>query len=191
MKSQKEERSIFISGKTVDLCPLDPEYDMNDYISWMNNQETTKFMETGGFVSTRQSLIEYINRYNSSKNLLLGIFSQSSNSHIGNITLHMIDYQNRTGEIGIVVGDKNSQGKGFAYESIRLILHHAFMRLNLHKVCAGMVAENIASKKAFEKTGFILEGTHRKHFFLQGKYVDCLRYGILDEEYYKSLHKPL
>jgi [ribosomal protein S5]-alanine N-acetyltransferase len=178
---------IFINGKSINLSPLDPEGDLSDYLLWMNDQKITQFMETGSFATTRRSLEEYIHKYNASKNLLLGIYPSEVECHIGNITLHMIDYQNRSAEIGIVIGDEASQGKGYAFEAIRLVLNHAFMRLNLHKVCTGMVAANVGSKKVFEKAGFILEGTLRKQFFSKGKYLDCYKYGILEEEYFESL----
>jgi len=57
------------------------------------------------------------------------------------------------------------------------------MRLNLNRISAGMVGENVASKRLFEKVGFTLEGTLREAFYLNGKYHDCYRYGILRKDY--------
>lgn len=76
-----------------------------------------------------------------------------------------------------------SRGKGYATEAIHLIVEHAFNKMNLRKVYAGMVHGNEASKKTFEAVGFHVEGTLRKHFYLNGKYLDCYRMGLLKSEY--------
>ena len=181
-------RIIFLKGNKIDLCPLDPEGDLTQYVSWVNDQENTKYMAVGNYPLTQVQLKEYIHCHSDSKSLLLGIFLKKENRHIGNITLHQVDHHNRVREIGILIGDKTSQGKGFGSEAVRLIVSHAFMRLNLHKLTTGMVQENAASQKMFEKIGFKREGCLRQHFYLDGKYHDCLRYGLLRSEYSASEH---
>ncbi|MBU2511637.1 GNAT family N-acetyltransferase [bacterium] len=183
MDKKSELQSVFLNGKRVCLRPLHPDEDLTDYLSWMNYQEITRYLETGKSVTTIKSLRDYIIQNNSSNSILLGIFIKETGKHIGNIKLHLIDYQNRSAEIGIIIGDKTSQGQGYACESIRLLLDHAFLRLNLHRVSAGMVVNNIASKRVFEKSGFVLEGTLRESFLLDGTYHDCYRLGILESEY--------
>jgi len=113
----------------------------------------------------------------------LGIFLKKPIKHIGNITLHQIDWKNRCAEIGIFVGDKQSRGKGCAVQAINLIADHAFNKLNLHKLYTGMTKVNEASKRAFEKVGFKIEGVLREHFYLNGEYLDAYRMGLLKDEY--------
>ncbi len=173
---------IFLKGNKIDLCPLDGEGDLTHYESWVNDQENTKYMAVGNYPSTKAQLKEYIQHYGDSKSILLGIFLKKGGRHIGNITLHQIDHHNRTAEIGILIGDKASQGKGFGTQALKLIAQHAFRRLNLHKLTTGMVVGNTASQKMFEKVGFKQEGCLREHFYLDGKYHDCLRYGLLRSE---------
>ena len=174
---------IFLEGNIVTLCPLTSESDYTNYLKWLNNQDTTQYLEVGNSVSTKKNVQEYVEKYNNSKNLLLGIFLKNTGEHVGNITLHMIDGQNRSAETGILVGEESARGCGCATEAIKLILGHAFMRLNLNRISAGMVGENVASKRLFEKVGFTLEGTLREAFYLNGKYHDCYRYGILRKDY--------
>ena len=45
-----------------------------------------------------------------------------------------------------------------------------------------MVKGNDASEKVFEKVGFKVEGILREHFYLNGKYLDCYRMGLLRSE---------
>ncbi len=175
-------RVVFLKGNKIDLCPLDCEGDLTHYVPWVNDQENTKYMAVGNYPSTKTQLKEYLQHYCDSKNILLGIFLKKGGRHIGNITLHRIDHHNRIGEIGILIGDKAARGKGYGSEAVKLIIQHAFQRLNLHRLTTGMVEGNTASQKMFEKAGFKQEGRLREHFYLDGKYQDCLRYGLLRSE---------
>jgi [ribosomal protein S5]-alanine N-acetyltransferase len=173
-------RSIFLEGKKIYLSPLSQKLDLKSYASWLNDQDTTLYMGSGRFPATVEGLKEYIRMYNQSKDgILLGIFLKNNSHHIGNITLNSIDWLNRHAEIGIIVGDKKSRGKGYASEAIGLVVDHAFNKLNLHKLYAGMIEGNEASRKAFRKSGFKEEACLRDHFYLNGKYLGCHRMGLM------------
>ncbi len=185
-KSDPVGRPIFLESKNIFLSPLSKEDNLEDYTSWINDQETTLFMGSGKFPISVDDLKNYIDSYNNSKDkMLLGIFLKKSSEHIGNVTLHLIDWKDSHAEIGILIGNKKTRGKGYATEAISLIADHAFNKLNLHKLYTGMIKENDASKRAFEKVGFKVEGILREHFYLCGKYLDCYRLGLLKDEYSK------
>ncbi len=138
-------------------------------------------------VAFAQAGANVIFTYNKSKDgMLLGIFIKKSSRHIGNITINSIDWRNRHAEIGIIIGDKKSRGKGYATEAIMLAVEHAFNKLNLHKLCAGMIKGNKASRKAFKKCGFKEEAVLREHFYLNREYLDCCRLGLLKAELKKQ-----
>ena len=140
-------------------------------------------MESGRIPLSKEQLREFIKAEYQNKNVFLGIVTKSDGKHIGNIRLHSINYMNRTGEIGVMIGDKNSRGKGFGAEALSIMANHAFSRLNMNKLSAGLITENIASQKFLEKVGFKLEGTLREHYFFDGKYYDCFRYGLLLKDF--------
>ncbi len=180
-------RPIFLKGKNIYLGALSPKERLEGYADWINDQETTLFMGSGRFPAAAGDLKAYLNAYSSSKDgMILGVFANKTSKHIGNITLHLIDWRNRNAEIGIIIGDKRSRGKGYATEAISLVVDHAFNKLNLHKLYTGMISGNEASKRAFDKAGFKIEGTLREHFYLNGKYLDCYRLGLLG----KDIKKP-
>lgn len=177
-------RSVFLQGKKVFLSPLSGARDLNGYASWLNDQETTLYMGSGRFPVTVGGLKDYIAQYNKSKDgMLLGIFLNKTKRHVGNITLHMIDWRNSHGEIGVIIGDKRSRGKGLAGEAIGLVVEHAFDRLNLHKVCAGMVEGNEASRRAFKNIGFKEEAVLKEQFYHKGRYLDCYRMALLRKDH--------
>jgi len=177
-------RPVFLKGENIMLSPLSAKHDLTDYASWLNDQETVLFIAGGKFPSTKEALAEYIDSCkHSNEGMLLGIFLNKSYKHIGNIALNHIMWKDRYADIGVLIGDKKSRGKGYAIEAVKLLTEHAFYKLNLHKIYAGMVKENKASINAFNRLGFKIEARFRKHCFVNNRYLDCYKMGLLKEEY--------
>ncbi len=172
--------AIFINGNNIYLRKVCID-DVNEkYHHWMNDYEVTKFTESYFFPSTKEDLEEYINAKQKDRNcIFLAIIFQENHQHIGNIKLGPINWIHRLADIGIIIGEKEYWGNGLAVESIRLVSDYAFSRLNLHKLTAGCYIDNIGSGKAFEKAGFIKEGTREKHLFHNGEYQDIVQYGMI------------
>ena len=178
----------FLESKNIFLRALSPTDDLSCYESWLNDQEITMYMGSGRFPLTVDSLKDYILKYNSSKDgILLGIFVKENEKHIGNITLHMIDWIHRKGEIGIIIGDKNYYRRGYGTEAVNLLLDHGFKRLNLNKITTGMVSLNKGSIKLFEKCGFESEGILKEDFYFENNYYDVYRCGIFKKSYFNNI----
>ncbi len=93
-------RAVFIESKSIFLAPLSKKDKLEGYTSWINDQETTLFMGSGRFPLNNADIKEYIKSYSSSKDgMILGIFLKKTSRHIGNITLHQIDWRNWDAEI--------------------------------------------------------------------------------------------
>jgi len=101
--------------------------------------------------------------------------------HIGNITLSNIHGTFRTAEISIILWDE--RGKGYGTEAIKTLVSHAFNRMNLNRIQAGAVVDNIGCIKAFEKAGFTREGVLREAYYCEGSYRDTVIMGILKREW--------
>ena len=109
--------------------------------------------------------------------LFLAIVYREGNRHIGNIKLGPISWKHKNAEIGIIIGEKDCWGKGYARQAIELLSEYAFSKLKLHKLTAGCYANNIGSVKAFEKAGFVQEGRKISQYLCEGKYVDGVLLG--------------
>jgi len=106
--------------------------------------------------------------------LLLGIFLAEGMGHIGNIRLGPVDRFHRHGAIGLLVGDKNCWGKGYASEAIGAVAEYALGPLDLHKVFAGYYAANAGSGKAFIKAGFKIESRAIAHCRFEKTWQDVI-----------------
>ncbi|MFM8454159.1 MAG: GNAT family N-acetyltransferase, partial [Gammaproteobacteria bacterium] len=113
---------------------------------------------------------------------LLGIFLYSG-QHIGNIKLGFINTTHYLASISLFLGSRNSQGKGYGMQAINLLKNYAFDTIGLKKLTAGMYSDNIASLKAFLKSGFQLEGIFKNHYELSnGKRTDVFQLGCLNKQ---------
>jgi RimJ/RimL family protein N-acetyltransferase len=74
-------------------------------------------------------------------------------------------------------------GQGYATEAARAMLAYGFERLNLYRVWAQCVADNLASARVLEKLGMRLEGRLRDNEQFKGRRWDTLLYAILEPEW--------
>jgi [ribosomal protein S5]-alanine N-acetyltransferase len=156
----------------------------DDYYRWMNDREVTQFLESRFFPNSIEGLRKYVeSKAFDRDNIFLAIVTKEDDRHIGNIKLGPINWIHRTGDIGILIGEKDCWGKGYAAEAIGLIAEYAFRILNLKKVTASAYDINKGSIKAFVKAGFEIEGERKQQFFCNGKYVNMVLMGLVNSEF--------
>jgi RimJ/RimL family protein N-acetyltransferase len=173
----------FLELKKVYLSVLSISDVNQNWTDWLNNSNITQYQDKQYFPQTLEKQERYFsNILNSSSDLLLAIRDKESNLHIGNVGLHDIDYIHRRCNIGVVIGNSDYWNKGIATDVIRGMVHHAFYALNLNRVTATIMSENIGSISAFKKCNFILEGTLVSFFYKNGSYRDAFIYSILRDD---------
>jgi ribosomal-protein-alanine N-acetyltransferase len=174
----------FLTGPRVYLrAVVDADLD-GDYLGWLNDAEVTRFLETGRYPVTRETLERYVARFRgSADDVLFAIVERGSEAHIGNVTLNHINWIRRSADTGILIGRKDLWGKGYGFEAWSLAIAYAFTRLGLRRITAGAVDLNGGSIAALKKLGFIHEGTLRQHALVDGEYRDSLMFGLLREEF--------
>ena len=155
------------------------EYCTNSYVSWMNDFEVIKYLETGGNY-TIEKLTEYINNVINTKLFFLAIHTKENGKHIGNIKIDPINTKHGYGEYGILMGDKSEWGKGYAFEASMTVIDFSFKILGLRKICLGVVNENYPAMNLYKKLGFKVEGVYKNHGIYNGKYLDIIRMALFN-----------
>jgi len=179
----------FLVGKKVYLRPIDMGDVNEEYLNWINDGDVINNLATV-FPTTLIGLENFVkSAINSSDFVFFAIIEKKTNKHIGNVKLGQIDWISRTSNYGLMLGDKNSWGKGYAQESFILLIKYAFEKLNLHKVWDMAVKSNVASIKANQKVGFKIEAELKEHVFKNGKYMDLVVLSLLAEDYFNNLNK--
>lgn len=79
--------------------------------------------------------------------------------------------------------NRNYWGKGLMSEAMREVVRYSFESLELNRLGAGVLPENIASIRILEKLGFKYEGTRRELTKVRGKFDDVNMYSLLRKEY--------
>jgi RimJ/RimL family protein N-acetyltransferase len=102
---------------------------------------------------------------------------------IGNCAFFALNWRRRSAEIGIFIGDKRCWNQGYGTEAMQLLLQHGFGTLNLHRIMLRVYDFNLRAQRAYEKSGFVLEGRLREANYHHGKYVDELLMSVLRPEW--------
>jgi [ribosomal protein S5]-alanine N-acetyltransferase len=166
------------SSDQVDLFLLTPEHVTDAYVAWLNDPSINQYLESRYAVHTVESVRVFVrSMLDSPDNLLLGIHSHATGTHVGNIKLGPIDSHHRTAEMGILVGAREAWGRGIGTSAIVLLSDLARERLLLRKVTAGCYASNVGSRRAFEKAGFLVEGIRARQVLLDGCEEDLVVLG--------------
>jgi RimJ/RimL family protein N-acetyltransferase len=98
---------------------------------------------------------------------------------IGGCGITGIEWKNRSGEIGIFIGEKQFWNRGYGTRVMGMLLQHGFDTLNLNRLFLRVFETNLRGIRAYEKAGFVHEGRSRQAEFRDGKYIDVLNMSVL------------
>lgn len=88
----------------------------------------------------------------------------------------------QTATVGYWV-DRDHAGQGLVPAGVVVVLRHGFETLRLHRIEAGIVPRNRASRRVAEKLGLRPEGTSLRLVQINGTWEDHERYAITAEEW--------
>jgi ribosomal-protein-alanine N-acetyltransferase len=178
--------TAFIIGKRLYLRKVRFSDVGEDYLSWLNDPETLRYSARKAFPEDEEGLRRYIEQARAVGDLHLAICEKKTERHIGCISLQSINWVHRSASLSILLGAKDVWGKGYAKETIALVMAHAFRSMGLHRLYAE--SPNPAFNSAVKKLGWVHEGTRRKSLLVDGAFVDMALWGLLATEFVE--YKP-
>nr|WED69589.1 GNAT family protein [Pectobacterium colocasium] len=105
---------------------------------------------------------------------------------IGFATLHSLEWNNQLASLAIGIGNEKDRGQGFGDEALKLIIHYAFMELNLFRLNLEVIAYNSNAINLYLRNGFIKEGVIRKAVYRDNQRHDRIAMGILRPDWLKE-----
>ncbi|NUM88092.1 MAG: GNAT family N-acetyltransferase [Bdellovibrionales bacterium] len=173
-------KSIFLQEFTEDRLS-DPSY-----LMWMRDLEVvTGIYRLEYLLPLSPAEIEkYVHRVmKSERDFFFSIHEKNSGLFIGTVKLGHVDWRTGSADVGILIGDRGSRGRGYSTDAVRTICDYGIHKLSLRKLTGGTASNNHAMIKCFEKVGFVREGTLRKKLLIDGEYVDHILFGLFREEF--------
>jgi len=99
------------------------------------------------------------------------VVDRSDGAVIGNTSVFQIDWLNRNCWFAITLGPPERLSQGLGTEAVRLVTRFALRRLGMEKVRLAVYEGNDRGRRAYEKSGYVVEAVRRRHHFLEGRMV--------------------
>ena len=172
---------MFIKGNKVLLRAIELE-DADILRQMINDEEIEKMMWGYSFPVSHHQQINWIHNLSNEKNVLRLIIDIDGRA-IGTVILSDIDMRNGIAEVHIKLADVCERGKGYGCDAVSSLTAYAFKELRLNCIYCRIKEDNIASRKMFEKCGFVKEGCLRSRVYRNGSYQNFYEYSILKSEF--------
>lgn len=184
--NQKSKVVPFLEGKNINLCPTNLEH-INLYTKWGNDPDVRRYSRN--VIPWR---LEEVKKWNESqersvkKEIAFEIWHKKDNKPIGTAGFSNINWFNRNANIFATIGEPDYWGQDFGTEVSKLLVDYGFEELNFHKIYAGIYSPNKRSLRAAEKIGLKYEATLKEQIYIDGEYVDEVKFAIFKEDWLKT-----
>ncbi len=166
----------FLIGQKTILRPLSVD-DTQRATKWMNDPETRRNLTVRFPMgeTAEKSWIEKNSTFTPNpQNIMFAIETKEDGKHIGNMGLHDINWIDRNGVTGTVIGESEFRKKGYGTDAKMLLLQYAFETLGMHKIISYAFARNEASVAYSKRCGYVVEARLKEDKFLDGGWHDII-----------------
>ncbi len=155
--------------------------DVNDLFEYCSDEQTVKYV-TFPLYTDIQMAKDRINdlkeKYKKGEIACWAIEDKQTGKMIGSIDFVNIYEKDKKVEIGYIL-NKNYWNKGYITEANKKIIEFGLNEMNLVRMQARCISENIGSAKVMEKSGMEFEGLFRKAEYRNNTYYDVKYYAII------------
>ena len=155
----------------------------SNYFKWLSDKEVTKYILRNelGKNFDKAIIVEYLKKISSSKkDIFFSVFKNKE--MIGTLKISKIDRRKKSGEIGIMIGEKRYWNRGFGKILINYLIVYCFKKIFLNKIYCGTLKKNIGMKKVFLNLGFKIVGTNKIKF--KNKSYSSYKFELKKSNYY-------
>lgn len=182
-------RRFMIAGEQIILRALEPA-DLERCYRWMNDPNivwTLKSRYPMPFHLEAEWLEKAVR--NSHNERHFAIERRQDREHIGNASIHDIDWVSRSAAFGMFIGDPSAWNRGYGSDAIQTLVRFAFQEMNLRKLRISIFDYNDRGRNVLLSAGFVQEGKLEREFFRDGTYHDIVILSIFNEPSHEGSQK--
>ncbi len=172
-----------IQGELVDIVAYRPEY-IDLAVEMLSDPEVRRYLPSFIWPPGASEVRDWFQRMEGDPRTRNFAILDKSGQFIGNIGLRNLNWQSRTVDLVIFIGDRRFWGNGYGRDAICAVLDHLFANLNLHRVGLQVLEYNERAIRCYQACGFVVEGRSRQAHYANGRYWDLIQMGILKDEWY-------
>jgi len=177
--------NLVLKNDDIVLKLLTPEYSKNMLDYYVRNKNHLKPFEPMRdeyfytLAAQRKLLIDGYNQYMNGTAIGFGIFKDDK--LIGRLQCsNIVQGVFKNGIVGYSI-DVEYQGRGYMKQAMKLFSELAFSDLELHRLEATTLIDNIKSQKVLLACGFEEVGISKKYLFINGKWRDHKIFALIRE----------
>lgn len=150
--------------------------DINEqYIGWLNDKDVVKYSNQKFIKHTKESCNNFFDSFKNSQSLFLAVEDKLSKVMIGTLTIHC-NQHHQTADIGILLGNKEYWGKGYAKQAWCSIIDLLSTVIKIRKVTAGTLACNLPMIGLMKASQMKLDGMRSGQELVDGQPMDIVYY---------------
>ena len=155
--------------------------DLPTYRNWFANLEVTRTLLMR-FVPSEKQEMEWFEHVSTAEDSVVWRIVADGQT-VGNTGIHQINWINRGGMTGLMIGETSVWGKGYASEAVKLRTAYAFEELGLERLGSQSFVENVPMHRALEKSGYQKIGRERKAVYRGGCWHDLYLFEVLRDDW--------
>lgn len=160
--------------------------DKDKYYEMMSDPEVTKYLSDEDIPTSVTQAEEEIKFWGGlfyrKQSVFWAIAESGNDQFIGTVGYNTWNYANKRGEISYDLMRKHWR-KGIMTRALNNALIFGFKEMDLLRIEARTMVDNIPSQKILEKVGFKREGIQRNYRVIRGEPIDVILYGLTPTDF--------
>ena len=172
-----------ILGKGIVLRAIEAT-DIDALHHWNNDPEIQNNLGGWHFPTSRASVEKWVGSFRIDSTDQRFIIEAEGHGAVGMANLVQINWKDRNGFHGMLIGDRNLHGRGIGASVVSAIMRYAFEELGLERIDTTIVEYNAASLKLYlQKCGWVEEGRKARAIYRQGRFWTNVLLGVTRAQY--------
>lgn len=173
-------------GEKIRLVPLDRERHFENALRWLNDPEVTQWTLMGDLPLTRLMEEDYFGRVSRPNETDVAFAIETRDEpeeHVGFAGIHQISFRHGTGVTGTIIGRRGLWNRGLGTDAIAVRTRYAFEVLGLRMLYSEVLAENVGSLRALQRSGYREVGRQPQKYWKRGAYRDVVLLALPRDEW--------